>query len=140
MVRGAGRNGVRATAGCFDLLQRLLPAVLETDAEIGTHQPHVGASEPADQDIADLVVYGVGPLDPAFLDEYTPEADVGSDRRDLAGVVGLNAADRHERVTALRQGVCDQVLQLARLVTAVGDSRVAVLPLGPYRCTAQMPG
>ena len=31
-----------------DLAQRLLPALLEADAEAGLHQPHVRAHEPAD--------------------------------------------------------------------------------------------
>jgi hypothetical protein len=138
MVGGAGRDRVRPPAGRFDLPQHLLPAFLEADPEPGAHQPDVGTGEPADQDVAHLVVDRIGPVDPAFLNEHALQADPGGHRGDLAGVVGLDTADRHERVTALGQGVGDEVLQLAGLVAAVGDARVAVLALGPDRRTPQM--
>ena len=53
------------------------------------------------------------------------------DRGDLAGVVGLVAADRDQRVRALGERVGDEVLELAGLVAAVGEPGVAVLALGP---------
>jgi hypothetical protein len=46
-------------------------------------------------------------------------------------VVRLDAADRHERVAALRERVGDEVLELADLVAAERDAGVAVLALGP---------
>jgi hypothetical protein len=55
-------------------------------------------------------------------------------------VVGLHAADRDQRVAALRQRIRDEVLQLAGLVAAVGDPGVAVLALGPDRGAAEVPG
>jgi hypothetical protein len=55
-------------------------------------------------------------------------------------VVALHAADRHEGVAALGQGVGDQVLQLAGLVAAEGDARVDVLALGPDGGAAEVLG
>jgi hypothetical protein len=140
VVGGAGRDRVRPPAGRLDLPQHLLPAFLVADAEPGAHQPDVGTGQPADQNVADLVVDRIGPVDPTFLNEHALQADPGGHRGDLAGVVGLDTADRHERVTAPGQGIGDQVLQLAGLVTAVGDPGVAVLALGPRRRAAQMSG
>src|SRR5690242_5822399 len=140
MVGSASRDGIWPTAGFFDLPQRLFPALLEADAEFSGYEPHVRPGQPADQDVADLVVDRIWPVHPAFLDEHALEAYPGRDRRDLAGVVGLHAADRNQRVAAFGQGIGDQVLQLARLITAVGDPRVAILALGPHRRAAQMGG
>src|SRR6185437_10228099 len=140
MVGSASRDGIWPTAGFFDLPQRLFPALLEADAEFSGYEPHVRPGQPADQDVADLVVDRIWPVHPAFLDEHALEAYPGRDRRDLAGVVGLHAADRNQRVAAFGQGIGDQVLQLARLVTAVGDPRVTVLALGPDGRAAQMRG
>ena len=53
------------------------------------------------------------------------------DRRDLPGVVGLDAADGDERVAALGQRVRGEVLQLAHLVAAERETGVEVLALGP---------
>src|ERR1044071_9948103 len=131
MVGSASWDRIWPTAGFFDLAQRLFPALLEADAEFSRYEPHVRPGQPADQDVADLVVHGTWPVHPALLDEHALEAYPGRDRRDLAGVVGLYAADRNQRVAAFGQGVGDQVLQLARLVTAVGDPGVAILALGP---------
>ena len=50
--------------------QRPLPALLEADAEPGADQPHVRAGEPAEQDVADLVVDRVRPVDPALLHQH----------------------------------------------------------------------
>ena len=97
----------------------------------GPDQPYVGAGEPADQDVADLVVHGVRPVHPALLHEHALEPGAGGDGGDLAGVVGLHAADGDERVAALGERVGDEVLQLAGLVAAVRDAGVAVLALGP---------
>src|SRR6185437_5319228 len=138
MVGSASRDGIWPTAGFFDLPQRLFPALLEADAEFSGYEPHVRPGQPADQDVADLVVDRIWPVHPAFLDEHALEAYPGRDRRDLAGVVGLHAADRNQRVAAFGQGIGDQVLQLARLVAAVGDARVQSSRLAqtdaPPRC------
>lgn len=50
---------------------------------------------------------------------------------DLPSVIGLDAPDRHQGVTALGQRVGGQIFELANLVAAEGDARVAVLSLGP---------
>ncbi len=49
----------------------------------------------------------------------------------------LHATDRDEGVAALGERVGDEVLQLA-LVPAVGDTGVAVLPLGPQGGTTEV--
>ena len=66
-----------------------------------------------------------------LLHEHAAEAEVSCDRCDLTRVVRLDAADRDERVAALRERIGGEVLELARLVAAVGEARVAVLALGP---------
>jgi len=66
-----------------------------------------------------------------LLDEDAAEPEAGGDRSDLARVVRLDTADRDQRVAALRERVGGEVLQLARLVASVGETRVAVLPLRP---------
>ena len=131
VVGGPGRDGVRGAARGADVLERLLPAGLEADAEARVDQAHVRAHDPGEQDVADPVVDRVGPVDPALLDEPGPQAQPGGDRGDLAGVIGLHPADRDQRVGALGQRIGDQVLQLAGLVAAEGEPGVAVLPLGP---------
>jgi len=55
---------------------------------------------------------------------------VGGNGCHLARLVGLDAADRHQRVAALGQRLGDEVLELARLVAAKGEAAVAVLALG----------
>src|SRR5207302_6947307 len=50
---------------------------------------------------------------------------------DLTRVVRLHAAYRHERVAALRERFGGEVLELARLVAAVRESGVAVVPFRP---------
>src|SRR3954447_5471359 len=63
---------------------------------------------------------------------------VGCGRGDLAGVVRLNAADRDERVAALRECVGDQILELAGLVTAKRKAAVAIVALRPHLRAAEM--
>jgi hypothetical protein len=58
----------------------------------------------------------------------------------LAGVVGLVTADRDQRVRALREHVRNDVLELAGLVAAVGQTAVAVLPFGPDPGAAEVLG
>ena len=115
-----------------------MPAVLEADAEPRLHQADVGPHDAGQQDVADLVVDRVRPVDPALLDQDGLQAHLGGDRGHLPGVVGLHAADADERVRALPERVGDQVLQLAGLVAAVGQPAVAVLALGPDAGTAEV--
>ena len=56
---------------------------------------------------------------------------MAGDAGDLAGVVRLDATDRHERVASLGERIGHQVLELAHLVATEGDARVAVFALGP---------
>ena len=110
---------------------RVLPRAADADVEAGRVEPHVGAHDPRQQDVADLVVDRVVPVDPPLLDQPALQAQLGRDGRDLPGVVGLDAADRDQRVRPLGQCVRDDVLELAGLVAAEGEPRVAVLALGP---------
>ncbi len=118
MVGRSRGNRVGLAAARHDVRERLLPALLEADPEARLHEPHVGAHEPGEEDVADAVVGDVGPVDPALLHEHALEAGHRGRGRDLAGVVRLDATDRHERVAALRQRVGHEVLELARLVPA----------------------
>ena len=132
VVGGAGRDGVRRTAAPLDVLERLPPRVAEADVEAGRVEPHLGAHDPAQQDVADLGAERVGPLrHPVLLHQHALQPEVRGHRGDLAGVVGLVATDRDQGVRALGQRLGDEVLQLAGLVAAVGEARVAVLALGP---------
>ena len=140
MVGGAGRDRVRLAAGLLHVAQRLLPRLLEADAEAGLDEPHVGAAEARHEDVADPVVGDVGPVDPALLHQHALQAEAGGDRRHLPRVVGLHAADRHQRVAARRERVGDEVLELAGLVAAEGDARVAVVALRPQPRAAEMGG
>ena len=103
-------------------------------------EAHLGAHDARQHDVADPVVDRVRPVDPALLDEHGLEAELRGHRGDLAGVVGLVAADRHEGVGALREHVGDDVLELAGLVAAVRQPAVAVLALGPDPRAAQVRG
>ena len=132
MVGGSGRDRVRASAGGDDRLDRPLPAVAHADVEAGLVEAHVATHDAGQLDVADDAVHRVAAVvDPALLHRDAPEAEVAGHPGDLAGVVGLHPADRHERVAALVEGLGDEVLQLAHLVAAEGDPGVAVLALGP---------
>ena len=98
-----------------------LPGASDADVEGGRVQPHVRAHDPRQEDVADLVVDGVVPIDPLLLDEATFEAELRCDGRDLAGVVRLDPADRDQRVGSLRECVGDKVLKLADLVPTEGE-------------------
>jgi hypothetical protein len=131
MVGRAGRDRVRLAAARLDVGERLLPARPEPDVEAARVEPHVGAHDPREQDVPDLVVDGVGPLDPVLLHEHAAEPEPRGDGRHLARVVRLHAADRDERVAALNERVGGEVLELPHLVPAEGEARVAVLALRP---------
>ncbi len=131
MVGRARGDGIWRAAGGLDVGQRLLPARLEADAEPFAHHADVGAEDAAQQDVADPVVDRVGPVHPALLHQHALQPDTCRDRGNLARVVGLHAADRHQRVAALGERVGDQVLELPGLVAPERESAVAVLALGP---------
>jgi hypothetical protein len=84
-----------------------------------------------EQDVADLVVGGVVPRNPLLLHESRLQPEVRRDGRDLARVVGLVAADRHDRVGAGGEDVGDDVLELAHLVAAEREAAVHVLAFRP---------
>ena len=132
MVGRAGRDRVRLAAR---LLDRSASASCQlgrnADVEAGVDEADVGAHDPREQDVADLVVDGVGPVDPVLLHEHAAQPELRGDGGDLPRVVRLHAADRDERVAALCERVGGEVLELAHLVAAVGEARVAVLALRP---------
>ena len=73
MVRGARGDRVGRAAGRLDVGDRLLPALLEADPEARGVEPHVGAHQAAELDVADAVVDDVGPVDPALLHEHAAQ-------------------------------------------------------------------
>ena len=81
-------------------------------------------------DVADPVVDRVLVRNPGFLHQPALHADLGRDRRHLARMVRLHAADRHQRVGAGGKRVGHDVFELPQLVAAEGEARVAVLALG----------
>ena len=89
-----------------------------------------GTEDAAQQDVADAVIDAVVPVDPALLDEPAFHAELGGDGGDLAGVVGLDAADRDQRVAALGDRLGHEIFELAHLVAAEGEAAVAVVALG----------
>src|SRR5262249_17343076 len=127
MVRRPGRNRIGVTTLPAHILERILPAPLELDTETLLHQLDLGAHEPAQQDVADTVVDGIGIVDPILLNETAFEPELGGDGRHLARVVGLDTADRDQRVAVLLQRLRDQVFELSDLVAAERQSAVAIL-------------
>ena len=136
VVGRAGRDRVGLAAARLDVGRACSQLSLKPIPNPAFTSRTSAPASAADQDVADLVVHRVGPVHPRLLHEHAPQTGGGGDRGDLAGVVALHAADRDERVAALRERVGDEVLELARLVAAVGDPGVAVLALRPYVGTA----
>ena len=130
MHGGAGRNRVGLAALGLHVRNRLFPALANADVKAFIDQLHVGAHDAAEQDIADAVVDGVLVRHPAFLHQAALHADLGRDGCDHAGVVGLHAADRDQRVGIGSDRIGDDVFELAQLVAAEGETRIAVLALG----------
>src|SRR5699024_5083883 len=122
VLRGSGRDRVRLPSGLVDLGQGVLPARADADVEARRIETDIGAHEARELDIADLVVARIIPIDPALLHEAGLETEVGGHGRDLAGVVGLVAADRDEGVRARGEDVGNDVLELARLVPTEGET------------------
>src|SRR5207237_9741615 len=67
---------------------------------------------------------------PAFLDQPAFHADLGRNGRNHARVVRLHAADRDQRVGVGGDRIGDDVFELAQLVAAEGEPRIAVLAFG----------
>ena len=94
----------------------------------------------AHQDVADAVIDGVVIVDPVLLDEPALHSELRGDRRYLARVVRLDAADRHQRVAPLRERIGHEVFHLPHLVAAEGEAGIAVLALGEdFDLAAEMP-
>ena len=91
---------------------------------------HVGAHDAAQHDVADPVVDRVLVRDPGLLHQPAFHADLGRDRRHLARVVRLHAADRDQRVGVRGDRVGNDVFELAQLVAAEREAGIAVLALG----------
>ncbi|MNK89185.1 hypothetical protein D3C87_1091850 [compost metagenome] len=120
----------RFAATLDDIAHGFLPTRSNADVEACCIQPHVGAHDPRHLDVADAVVHGVGVVHPVLLHQHTLHAQVGGDRSNLAGLVGLDAADRHQGVAALIDGFGNQVFELACLVPAEGQATVAIFTFG----------
>ena len=131
VIRCAGRDRVRLAARFDDRVEGALPRVADADVEAGRIDADVAAHDPRELEVADLVVRHVGPIDPVLLHRDDLEAEVARDTGDRARVVGLDAADRDQRVAALGDRLGHEVLELAHLVAAERDAAVAVLALGP---------
>ena len=128
--RGARRNRIGLAALCSHVIQSALPARPDPDVEAFVDQLDLGAQHAAHQDVADAVVDGIREGHPALLHEAALHAELRRDRRDLARMVRLHAADGHERIGIGRERVGNDVLELADLVAAEREARVAVLALG----------
>ena len=87
----------------------------ESEADVGAHDARVRYCRPCR--------CPESPVDPALLDEAGLQSQVSGDRGDLTGVIGLVAADRHERVRARGEDVEDDVFEFAGLVAAEGGSQ-----------------
>ncbi len=114
----------------LDLLQRLLPALTDADVKTLVDEPHVGAEDATEHNVADAIISDVFVRNPRFLDESAFHAELCSDRRHLARMVRLHTADRHQRVGVGGDGVRNNVFELPELVAAEGQPRIAVLALG----------
>lgn len=70
------------------------------------------------------------PINPVLLHKTGGEAGVCGGGGDLAGMVGLDAADGDEGRGVLGEGVGDEVLEFAGFVAAVGEGGVEVFAFG----------
>ncbi len=122
MVGASRRDCVRPAASLGDGRERFLEARPEADIETGCDEPHVRAHDPREEDVPDTVVDDVRPVDPVLADDDAAEPESSGGGRNLAGVVRLDAADRDERVAALRECVGGEVLELPHLVAPVRQS------------------
>lgn len=81
-------------------------------------------------DISYGMVPRVLPVDPFLLDELTFQAEGCGDAGDLAGVVGLDAADGDEGIAVGGEGVWDEVFEFAGFVAAAGNGGIEVVAFG----------
>ena len=102
----------------------------DADVEAVVDQPHVGAHDAAQHDVADPVVDRVLVRDPGLLHQPAFHPDLGRDRRHLARVVRLHAADRDQRVGVRGDRIGNDIFELAQLVAAEREAGIAVLTLG----------
>src|SRR6185437_7127434 len=135
------RYRVGLSPTCDHVRDRVLPALADADVKALTDQAHVGAHDAAQQDVADAVVDGILVRYPTFLHQAALHAELGRNGRDHAGVIGLHAADRYQRVGVGSDRVRDDVFELAQLVATEGEPRIAVLALGiDLHSSAEMAG
>ena len=118
----AGRDRVRRAAGVLDVA-RARPATMsrmpmsKPDGSSRTSAPMMRDSRM----LPTLSLTGSGQSTHFSCTRRHLQAELGRDGRDLAGVVGLEAADGDQRVGALGERVRDEVLELAGLVAAEGE-------------------
>ena len=74
----------------------VLPARAEADVEARRVEPDVGAHDPREKDVPDLVVDGVRPVDPVLLDEHAARARAAP-RRPRPGACGSTGRRRSRR-------------------------------------------
>lgn len=79
------------------------------DTECRGVKSHITAHEPRQLNVADLFIAGVFPVNPVFLDGGGFETELCGDGGYGAGVVGLDAADGDEGITALGLGLSGEV-------------------------------
>ena len=127
----ARRDGIWDAATLFDIGECLLPGVPKADREASRVEPNLSTHDPAEHDVADPVVHSVRPVNPFLLYENAFKTEVSSDGSNLAGVVGLIAANRNERVGTLRNDVGNDVFEFAGLVAAKREPAVDIFPFGP---------
>src|SRR5688572_24111653 len=68
--------------------------------------------------------------DPVLLHHDALHADLRSGRRNLACVIGLQTADRHERIGARSNRIGHDVFELPELVAAQREPGIAIVALG----------
>ena len=96
MVRRAGRDRVRLSATLLDRARAPPPSSAGSPmSKPAAIEPYVGAHDPREQDVADLVVDGVGPVDPVLLHEDA--ASPSRRRPPRPGACGSTARRRSRR-------------------------------------------
>ena len=123
-------NAVGHATTVLHVFHGALPAFADADVEAFVHELDLRAHHAAHENVAYAIVDGVLEGHPALLHEAALQPQLCRNGRNLTRVVGLHAADGHERVRALRKGVGHDVFELANLVAPEGEAAVAVLALG----------
>ena len=130
MLGAARRDGEGLAARFLHIVHSLLPAGADANVKARSIQAHIGAHDATHLDVAHAVVHRIGVVHPVLLHEHAFHAQMRRHGGHLACLVGLDAANRYQRVAATRNRFGNQVLHLARLVAAKGQAAVAVLALG----------